>query len=1103
MRGWIMSLLGGLALPAALQAGTIIGSFQVGDEGSIKTADASIAVIHFGANWSSSTIQSQGNINPDQGYPIADKEGFSLKGAFAVKDGVFHIDERIAKSGPDEIELSVSLKSDAPIPTNELALLLRLPVEKFAGRKITVDGGNSTFPAEYEENSASILSKPSFNSLSLQCQDFKLCGSAGDGIIIQDDRKYKQPFYSIRIRLPLPSGEVASSSIKLKLSAVPYDTKPLSMKGAMNFGFADEVAGDGKGGWTDQGPENDLRMMKPGLAKLGGVSFDIVDPASNGGKSCLVFGGEQIAKLPKSAGFDVPNVTMKYLCVLHALAWPPSGKERIGAVDVRYADGSSKSFPIVNGVDAANWWNPMSVDNAELVWTGENKSAYVGLFMSTLALDPKPVSRVDFESDGNSMWMTVAASASNDDIPRLKTVPTYIVESENWKPFDYPRDMEPGSALDFSKLLDAPAGKYGRVIVSKGKFAFEKTPDKAERFFGTNICMGANFLDKPHCELLAKRLAAIGYNSVRFHHFDNQVVKKGPASSTELNPVEIDKLDYLFKSLKDRGIYITIDVYISRIPAKGEFPEFGDRALTINDLAEIKSLMLVSDAAMDNFETYARNLLTHVNPYTGLAWKDDPALAFISLINEDTIFSCWNRNPAIKAIYEAKFEQWLKAKAITPASEGDKVRLMDAFLIEIYNKAYARMAAFMGSLGVKAPLTDQNMWSNVPMTLMRDKYDYVDNHFYWDHPGFPVTPWKMPMSFGSKSAVVSMAACPAGSFPSRIFGKPFTITEFNYCFPNPYRAEGGALTGAYAALQDWDAIYRFTYTHSAKSLDEDAPGGLFDGAVEPMQFLSEKLALLLFLRGDVKPSEVKIPVIVDAKSLESENAQGRYSHNQICAGLVDQLGSIVDYDGNPALPAGNKLSFKADAKDGDVDVAESLRKAGVMGKGDLDIERKFARSSTGELELDATAGTFKVVSPKSEALLFLSEGSLSGSALSAENKGDFTSISASALDGKPLAQSSRMLVMHLTDAMNAKTKFSDKRMILMESAGTLPHLARRGIAGLTLKLAPGATPMVYGIDLAGKRIGEVESAFSKDGILSFTADTFAFKTPCFAYEIVR
>lgn len=39
----------------------------------------------------------------------------------------------------------------------------------------------------------------------------------------------------------------------------------------------------------------------------------------------------------------------------------------------------------------------------------------------------------------------------------------------------------------------------------------------------------------------------------------------------------------------------------------------------------------------------------------------------------------------------------------------------------------------------------------------------------------------------------------------RLLEKPFAVTEFDYCFPNPSRGGGALAAGALAALQDTDA----------------------------------------------------------------------------------------------------------------------------------------------------------------------------------------------------------------------------------------------------------------------------------------------------------
>lgn len=69
-------------------------------------------------------------------------------------------------------------------------------------------------------------------------------------------------------------------------------------------------------------------------------------------------------------------------------------------------------------------------------------------------------------------------------------------------------------------------------------------------------------------------------------------------------------------------------------------------------------MVFVLDSAMENWKAFAKNWLTHVNPYTGLALKDDPALLSLSLINEDNISSCWNATPESAKLFMDRFEEW-------------------------------------------------------------------------------------------------------------------------------------------------------------------------------------------------------------------------------------------------------------------------------------------------------------------------------------------------------------------------------------------------------------------------------------------------------------
>lgn len=94
----------------------------------------------------------------------------------------------------------------------------------------------------------------------------------------------------------------------------------------------------------------------------------------------------------------------------------------------------------------------------------------------------------------------------------------------------------------------------------------------------------------------------------------------------------LDLLDYLIARARERGIYMLfspIQLYSSNWPDALEdssMPGFGRRFG--------KARMGTDPAAIAAQVTYLRQILAHVNPYTGVALKDEPAILFIELVNE-------------------------------------------------------------------------------------------------------------------------------------------------------------------------------------------------------------------------------------------------------------------------------------------------------------------------------------------------------------------------------------------------------------------------------------------------------------------------------------
>ena len=1090
-------LWAGILLTQTLYGGRILPDLRIENDGTFQTGDVTAGISFFNKNWSA-TSQSKYSILVNPGYPKENaKDNWELKGTFRTQEGTFDIAQLVKKVADDEFCLEISLSSQQAVYAQCVGLSLTLPVNHFAGRSILVDERRIPLPEDPARKDNTLFSCERFSKCTIPADAFQLEISGDGRILVQDNRKYNLATFGIRIYFTPGRGEIMSSSIRLNFRMVPYKTTPIDMAAAVNMGFADDVPGDNRGGWTDQGPENDLRNLKPGTGLFGGVKFNVIDANANGGKSCLVFGGSHITGTPSQVSVPVSNLKMKYLYLLHALAYPAARKE-IGTVTVNYADGSWEEIAVTNLEDVGNWWNPYRLKNADVGWVTQNSSSPVGLYLSAFPVDDKPVTGLKLTPHGDSIWMIAGISAADGKIPHLAEAPCYIRANASWKPVPFPREVKKGSVLDFSSLglQDAPAGKYGRVVVRNGKFAFQDDPTKSVRFYGANLVHAANFLSRSDDRKVASILASCGYNTVRLHHIDSLLFVKDDPSWTKLNPVELDKLDYLIKCLKDKGIYISIDLFASRKP--GIEGILREKSYHIDSF---KALVLVSDPAMRNFKTYIENLLTHVNPYTGLAWKDDPALAFICLINEGMLFHVWDKNPEIGKIYEEKFREWKRAQGVSAADAKEDRKLFSEFLLATYNRTYRELTDFLAELGVKSLLTDQNNGTSVQMTLARNgKYDYVDNHCYWAHPArLSNRVGQMPYATDQKNVIEALLSSysPAVFFPCRIFGLPYVLSEFNYCAPNAYRAAGGVIQGAYASLQDWNGLYCFEYAGGSELIEADQPTLFFDTSTDPMQFLSERLAVLLFLREDVKPSGIKIPVYVDGRIPADHPVALNYPFIAAKIGLVAQVGSIV------GPRTGGEVGIDADSQASPNDVLKTLEQAYRFAPGCLELNRKFARSSTGELELDGEKGWFKASTPRSEVAVTLNAGTVAGKVMTIDNKAGFASVSVSSLDENPVADSKRLLFLHLTDTQNSMIRFRDKNMTVIEDRGKLPHLARRGIVSVEMKLKPGSVPEVYGVDLGGERLGKVKSGFAADGTLRFTADTFTFPTPCFVYEIVR
>jgi hypothetical protein len=237
--------------------------------------------------------------------------------------------------------------------------------------------------------------------------------------------------------------------------------------------------------------------------------------------------------------------------------------------------------------------------------------------------------------------------------------------------------FSPDSIIDISNLIEAPAGKHGFLKRDRDTLRFEdaSTPTK---FWAINGGPGPDWSAQQMTQA-ARWYRKHGLNLIRQHTVIGAVGLMN--AEGEFNPSRLDHYDRWFATLKEQGIYTTWSViypHHGRFLQKHDdidpalFAELdradeqadGNRApISVNDYINLDpSLQAVA-------WKYFQSLLNHVNPYTGLAYKDDPALAMLEFQNESNVFfftlntlSDANKMPILSRRMRRGFFLFVKAK---------------------------------------------------------------------------------------------------------------------------------------------------------------------------------------------------------------------------------------------------------------------------------------------------------------------------------------------------------------------------------------------------------------------------------------------------------
>lgn len=413
------------------------------------------------------------------------------------------------------------------------------------------------------------------------------------------------------------------------------------------------------------------------------------------------------------------------------------------------------------------------------------------------------------------------------------------VPDNTWWTFSYPEHQSSDSSLLNLRFLNENiAGQNGFIRLSKDGNSFVNGKGKEIRFWSCNGGSLANEFSDTKLDTLAKFLASIGVNQIRYHASINPRGKN--TRVTDVDTLEVKNIWRCVAAMKKQGIYTVISPFW---PANGHMggwvpEEWGIKGYSGKD--DLWAVLFFNEKLKEGYKSWVKYLYTTTNPYTGIALKDDPAISIIQIENEDAVFF-WTMSgikPELKRMVGQQFSAWLKKKYGNQNFIKDTMALFPIYdltlapnkntpallkdQVEFYafkqRSFYEEMAKYYkNELGCKqlingnnwrtasqSRLLDLERWTNSAADVMA-----VNKYFDPQHKG-PNDGWRIDPGdfYGAPSALRNPENLPTNI--KHVSDRPMMVTESGWNLPNRYQTEGPLLVAAYGGLTGLDAFFWFT-----------------------------------------------------------------------------------------------------------------------------------------------------------------------------------------------------------------------------------------------------------------------------------------------------
>jgi hypothetical protein len=651
-------------------------------------------------------------------------------------------------------------------------------------------------------------------------------------------------------------------------------------------------------------------------------------------------------------------------------------------------------------------------------------------------------------------------------------------ENEGWVPWMPANDPFKGALLDLRPLNEKVAGEKGGIGVKGPDFIYRKTGEKV-RFWAVNG--PPQDLHGEELAECARMLAKHGVNLVRLHGavFDGK--------TGELDPKKIEHIHEVVAAMKKEGIYSHISIYFPLWMT----PESGKPWTEGYDGKSHPFALLYFEPEFQKlYRSWLEALVARPGP-GGAKLVNEPAVMGVELINEDSFFF-WTFDeknipaPQLRKL-ELRFAQWATKKhgsvekalatwkldhphdgkerlgfrplyqIFTDKTQRDQDTA--AFLLETQRSFYSDSTKWLRDQGFEGLVTASN-WTTANNDILGplEKYsytpgDFMDRHGYFScmHKG-EAAEWSIRdgHTYRDRSALrfepEETGKPPDFSHPAAdpcFNGMPSMVSETTWNRPNRYRGEAPLFYAAYGALQGSDAVVHF----ALDSKDWSVKPGYFMQPwtlMSPTQMGQFPAAAAIFRLGLVREGEVLADVslsLEDALALKGSPLAPGANLDELRK--VDTPGDTAPVKANggidPLIHYAGRTSVQIGGEAKPPKMADLSRF--------IDREKKLVTASNGDTALDYGKGLLTLNAPAAQGAI----GSLKAAGLmdlddiAIASPMELGEIVAVALDGKPLATSSRILLQVMSEekATNFTTEPAGGGRLKITNIGNDPWLVKK------------------------------------------------------------